>query len=164
MKDKKIAPSFAGKCGKHNTDNDCIKQHYFLRLSFHLPSQENRTLCKFNSVKNNMVTIFLMMMQIYPIFSEYQKEKGWRTTVPHPGVIKQRTFSCSILCKYNVFTAYKQTLKLIDYLIYNKYFYSNMLLCFYIKILLLFYYFMLLYFHSFVLKHYYSFTCLHIWM
>lgn len=86
MKDKKIAPSFAGKCGKHNTDNDCIKQHYFLRLSFHLPSQENRTLCKFNSVKiknkvhttvcNNMVTIFLMMMQIYPIFSEYQKEKG----------------------------------------------------------------------------------------
>ena len=61
-------------------------QHYFVRLSFHLPSQENRTLCKFNSVKiknkvhttvcNNMVTIFLMIMQIYPIFSEYQKEKG----------------------------------------------------------------------------------------
>lgn len=86
MKDKKNAPPFTGKHGKHNTDNDCIKQHYFLRLSFHLPSQENRTLCKFNSVKiknkvhttvcNNMVTIFLMMMQIYPIFSEYQKEKG----------------------------------------------------------------------------------------
>lgn len=67
-----------------------------------------------------------------------------------------------IFCKYNVFTAHKQTLKLIDYLIYNKYFYSNMLLYFYIKILLLFYYFMLLYFHSFVLKHYYSFAYMYI--
>ena len=28
------------------------------------------------TVCNNMVTIFLMMMQIHPIFSEYQKEKG----------------------------------------------------------------------------------------
>nr|DAJ79193.1 MAG TPA: hypothetical protein [Caudoviricetes sp.] len=28
------------------------------------------------TVCNNMVSIFLMMMQIYPILSEYQKEKG----------------------------------------------------------------------------------------